>query len=169
MEPWYTVTTARAEVREGRSFNPTNSPLSSNRSLRWITHKGLRRGAGLSGLTFCAEKHRPAGTRQRGIDDAAPAPRPQRKNKGFGETNQSRASQEPLAFADSGRYWHCLLVNGCGLREVGVQAVFQVAIVVMLKLFQVLFDKVESHNTKLELLRKPAKQWSFIPVFELVK
>jgi hypothetical protein len=22
MEPWYTVTTARAEVREGRSFNP---------------------------------------------------------------------------------------------------------------------------------------------------
>jgi hypothetical protein len=82
---------------------------------------------------------------------------------------RSRASQEPLAFADSGRYWHCLLVNGCGLREVGVQAVFQVAIVVMLKLFQVLFDKVEAHNTKLELLRKPAKQWSFIPVFELVK
>jgi hypothetical protein len=82
---------------------------------------------------------------------------------------RSRTSQAPLAFADSGGCWYCLLADGCGLREVGVQAVFQVAIVVMLKFFQVLFDKVETHNTKLELLRKPAKQWSFIPVFELVK
>lgn len=48
-----------------------------------------------------------------------------------------------------------------------MQGLFQVVRALTLEIFQVLFDKVEAHNTQLEILRKPAEQRRFVPVFEL--